>query len=954
MPPSSTTHTQTPRELLSTITPLLAHLAAMSPPTALAVSNAIPASQLFLSSDVPPSSTPQLPYPLVASSTASAVPAQLGQMTALQSNPVALTETSLIQAGLTPPPPFPLYLGPSTPEVQTHFADNLAVRRNSRSGPSITRLKLLLFPVTCGNNANPPQHVDPSVTADDPHPWSYQILQEDIGPMERQFECIGLVINMIVHDGLLSFSDIHHAIAQHQALSESPKIPSFNSDPDVSYLMSGWCLQQMWCVRNHTSLRCCKKAYKTGAYWCLQMLTAYASMVKAPVDTGGHSNPTLKHVFIIAPTYGNIVHSIEKCYVDDFRTPINLAKACLPHPCFVARAIFGLAFLPCMLENSYQAEEERCLQLCRSEDPNLYPTWGGSQVHSITCPPHPTVTLTVAPSLSSLSTSTSMVSSANRTTWLMQEENHDKGMVVDNDNDKENQSPGMAQPSVRRTHVELPANLTSSSFNGIHHLSRHTFHGLPLPSVHPNGTTLLRIHAKDVREAADVFWRVLLHIRSIMPKLPPGKVIVPRRHGEPVLPPQASVTNWWRPEVFLDGTIIQQGQGVSQSIYASVLAVNLMKIIDTTDPNCQFSRLPNNSLLVSPRFPILDLISDQAGFWWAVRFLLALFSTATGQACLPVQDMLIHVLLLHALGQCHYQIDHWTPSFIYSTDPAMGELMLPWLDLGKTQAMTGDPDGKDHLKEPVPQFLMAYCSDILSMSVGFGPHHAAVHENYNRAICAYLMLSNAVFDLLAAYHALHAGFHQPFSIEFGSLTRGLTLPSMIKDACECKNKTALEFIYWWFNNRLERVEQLIPHLEYDIGPIVNTPQNNLSFTHGEAETLAHRVSRAFQNTLKEYLRVDVKERGKQLLLAMMACPYLPTNPDKKLKFQFRLLNDNVRMDVPTMKSLWSFVHGCFQTIDIGYDGVLASLLVNGLWRGITIDSYFQGIFMGDVTCFNAE
>ncbi|KAK0506561.1 hypothetical protein EDD18DRAFT_1342951 [Armillaria luteobubalina] len=925
----------------------------MSPPAAPAVSNAVPASQLFPSSDVPPSSTPQLPYPLVASSTASAVPAWLGQTTALQSNPVALvaqmvstqsrpqppvpsffpascvvaaqTETSLIQAGLTPPPPFPLYSGPSTPEVQTHvnstsawhvrhlrshhaeFTDNLAVGRNSRSGPSITRLKLLLFPVACGNNANPPQHVDPSVTADDPHPWSYQILQEDIGPMECQFERIGLVINMIVHDGLLSFSNIHRAIAQHQALPESPKIPGFNSDPDASYLTSGWCLQQMRCVRNHTSLQCCEKAYKTGTYWCLQTLTAYASMVKAPVDTGGCSDPTLKHVFIIAPTYGNIVHGIEKCYVDDFQTPIDPAKACLPHPCFAARAIFGLAFLPHTLENSYQVEEERCLRLCRSEDPNLYPTWGGSQVRSITCPPHPTVAPTAAPSSSSPSTSTSMVSSANGTTRSTQEENHDKGMVVDNDNDKENQSPGMAQLS--------------------------DLLGIVKQRVSPSHK--LRIHAKDVREAADVSWRVLLHIGSIMPKLPPGEVIVPSHH-----------------EAFLDGTIIQQGQGVSQSIYVSVLAVNLMKIIDTTDPNCQFSRLPNDSLLVSPRFPIPDLTSDQAGFWWAVRFLLALFSTATGQACLPVQGALIHVLLPHALGQCRYQIDHWTPSFIYSTDPAMGELMLPWLDLGKTQAMTGDPDGKDRLKEPVPQFLMAYCSDILSVSGNpleslstffdlFLLPRLAAHSGIQTASCR-------------SYHALHAGFHQPFGIEFGSLTQGPTLPSMIKDACECKNKTALEFIYWWFDNRLERVEQLIPHLEYDIGPIVNTPQNNLSFAHGEAETLAHHMSRAFQNTLEEYLRVDVKERGKQLLLAMTASPYLPTNPDKKLKFQFRLLNDNIQMDVPTMKSLWSFIHGCFQTIDIGYDSVLASLLANGSWRGITVDSYFQGIFMGDVTCFNVE
>ncbi|KAK0224257.1 hypothetical protein IW262DRAFT_1295892 [Armillaria fumosa] len=900
MPPSSTARTRTPRELLSTITPSLAHLAVMSLPAAPAVSNAVPTTQLFPSSDLPPSSTPQLPYPLVASLTASAVAARLGQMTALQSNPAALMETSLIQAGLNPPPPFPLYSGPSTPEVQTHanstsaqraqhlrsrhaeFANNLTVGCNSRSGPSITRLKLLLCPVACGNNAHPPQHIDPSIHADDPHPWNFQILQEDIGPMDRQFECIGLVINMIVHDGLLSFSDFHRAIAQHQALPESPKIPGFNSDPDASYLTSGWCLQQMRCVRNQTSLRCCEKAYKTGAYWCLQTLTAYASMAKAPVDSGGHSDPTLKHVFIIAPTYGNIVHGIEKCYADDFQTPIDLAKACLPHPCFPARAMFGLAFLPCTLQNSYQAEEEQCLRLCHGEDPNLVPSM--SSQFPLETEPH-----------------------GRRSYFFsnippLQEENHDEVMVVDNDDDKENQPPGMAQPShppFVPTHVPRPPPPFSAP--------RWDYPGQDLLGIvkqRVSPSRKLQIHAKDVGEAADVFWHVLLHIGSIMHKLPPGEVIDPSRHSEPVLPPRASVTNWQWPEAFLDGTIIQRGQGVGQSIYASVLAVNLMKIIDTTDPNCQFSRLPNNSLLVSLRFPIPDLTSDQAA------------------------------------------------------DPAMGELMLPWLDLGKTQAVTADPDGKDCLKEPVPQFLMDYCSDILSVS---GNPLESLSTFFNlflllrpAARSGIRTASGSFFDALAAYHALHTGFHQLFGIEFGSLARGPTLPSMIKDTCERKEKMALEFIYWWFDNRLERVEQLIPHLEYDIGPIVNTPQNNLSFARGEAETLAHRVSRAFQNALKEYLRVNVKERGKQLLLAMTASPYLPANPDKKLKFQFRLLNDDVRMDVPTTKSLWSFVHGCFQTIDIGYDGVLASLLANGSWRGITVDSYLQGIFMGDVTSFNAQ
>ncbi|KAK0214220.1 hypothetical protein EDD85DRAFT_798998 [Armillaria nabsnona] len=320
------------------------------------------------------------------------------------------------------------------------------------------------------------------------------------------------------------------------------------------------------------------------------------------------------------------------------------------------------------------------------------------------------------------------------------------------------------------------------------------FHILLLPSVHPMGppwSGLVRhcqaegVTSCKLRIQLRMFKRQLmcsgdlLHIRLIMHKLPPGKVINPSHH-------------------------VQQ---VTQRLSPSL-----------------------------PRFPIPDL-------------------TSTKQVL------------------CRYQIDNWTPSFIYSANPAMGGLMLPWLDLGKSASMTADPDGKDHLKEPVPQFLMQRHPQPTRS--GIWTHQAAVHENQNRAICTYLMLGNAVFDALTAYHTLHAGFHQPFGIEFGSLARGPTLVHLMPAN---KEKTALEFIYWWFDNRLERVEQLIPHLEYDIGLIVNTPQNNLSLP-GEDETLAHPI--------QQKAEVSIQIAKRQHL-----------------------------DDVPTTKSLWSFVHGCFQTIDM--------------------------------------
>ncbi|KAK0184273.1 hypothetical protein F5146DRAFT_1145703 [Armillaria mellea] len=642
----------------------------------------------------------------------------------------------------------------------------------------------------CANNANPPQHVDPRIHADDPQPWDFQICQEDISAMDCQFECIGLVINITIHDGVLNFSDFHHAITQHQVLPDSPKIPSFNSDPEVSYQDSGWCLQQMQTHRGRSTLWCCKKAHKTGTYWSLNTLTNHASMVKAPVNSGIHSNPALKNIFIITPTHGNILHSIDRCYTTDFQPSIDLAKACLPHLCFPTRTMFNLAFLSRMLQQTYQGAEEQCLQLCRGEDPNLIPSMS-SDVCSIICPPNsPTNSSPPAPTSapsSSVSTSTSSalnplpvltstLTSGVRDMRLMQEENHnqdDQGMVVDDGDDKENQAPMMAQPS---SLLFVPAHVPQPPPFGPLQWDYPGQNLLGIVKQRVSANQKLHIYTKDVKEAADVFWHVLLHIGSIMHWLPPDQVLDPSLH------------------------------------------------------------------------------------------------------------------------------DEWTPSFIYSADPAMGELMLPWLDLGKMQAVTADPDGEHCLKKPIQQFLMTYCSDILSPhAVGFGQHQATVHENQNRAICAHLMLSNPLFDALAAYHALHKGFQQPFGTQFGLSAWGPILPSVIKDVCDHKNRTGLEFIYWWFDNRLEHVEQLIPHLVYDISPVVNTPQNRLSFAHNPNKSMRH---------------------GKQLLLAMMASPYLPANPDKKLVFQFRLLNANVEMNKPTMKSLWSFVHGCFQTVDIRYDGAL--------------------------------
>ncbi len=150
----------------------------------------------------------------------------------------------------------------------------------------------------------------------------------------------------------------------------------------------------------------------------------------------------------------------------------------------------------------------------------------------------------------------------------------------------------------------------------------------------------------------------------------------------------------------------------SQCCPPTSLAYSILRGAD-----CVFVRLPNNSQRLVPSFPVYDLTPEQQGFWWALGFLIALFSSKTGQACLPIAAPFFHVLLPSDLSQCRFQIDRWSPSFINSADPEIGELMLPWLALDKTQRVTDHTDTDDCLLEAVPTFLLAHCTDVVSVSV---------------------------------------------------------------------------------------------------------------------------------------------------------------------------------------------------------------------------------------------
>ncbi len=226
----------------------------------------------------------------------------------------------------------------------------------------------------------------------------------------------------------------------------------------------------------------------------------------------------------------------------------------------------------------------------------------------------------------------------------------------------------------------------------------------------------LVLEVKNVEEAVDVFWKILLHLGRLVHTLPEGGIINPDVHPGPLLPPNAVVRNWWKSTSFVNGEVRHPHTEGERTLYVAVLSANLTRLLNTTNADCVFVRLPNNSQLLVPRFPVYDLTPEQQGFWWALGFLIALFSSVTGQACLPIAAPFFHVLLSSELSQCRSQIDHWSPSFIYFTDPAIGRLMLPWLNLKKTQRVTDHTSIADYLRGIVPTFLLEYCTDVVTVS----------------------------------------------------------------------------------------------------------------------------------------------------------------------------------------------------------------------------------------------
>lgn len=105
----------------------------------------------------------------------------------------------------------------------------------------------------------------------------------------------------------------------------------------------------------------------------------------------------------------------------------------------------------------------------------------------------------------------------------------------------------------------------------------------------------LVLEVKSVKEAVEVFWKVLLHLGMLLHTLPEGETIDPLTHPGPLLPPNAVVRNWWSSASFLKGEVCPRQFSVGDSLYIAVLSTNLARLLDTTDADCVFVRLPNES-----------------------------------------------------------------------------------------------------------------------------------------------------------------------------------------------------------------------------------------------------------------------------------------------------------------------------------------------------------------------
>ncbi len=107
-------------------------------------------------------------------------------------------------------------------------------------------------------------------------------------------------------------------------------------------------------------------------------------------------------------------------------------------------------------------------------------------------------------------------------------------------------------------------------------------------------------------------------------------------------------------------------------------------------------------------------------------------------------------------------------------------------------------------------------------------------------------------------------------------------PSLISTVCSLALRSDQEFAYWFFNNKLETLDQLKDIIQYDITGVQHTELGR-RVARGIEGTFAELVRHRFQAALEDYLSKDLFRQGTQMLQTVTASPYLPPSSRDKIQ-----------------------------------------------------------------------
>ncbi|KAK0436744.1 hypothetical protein EV421DRAFT_1739432 [Armillaria borealis] len=175
--------------------------------------------------------------------------------------------------------------------------------------------------------------------------------------------------------------------------------------------------------------------------------------------------------------------------------------------------------------------------------------------------------------------------------------------------------------------------------------------------------------------------------------------------------------------------------------------------------------------------------------------------------------------------------------------PDISLFLHAWLDLEKSQPLSTHKRPDQRYLEPVPVFLNDHCDGIITFQPTLGVP----------------LLGACVSDSLPSSSTELTPHCQAFP-----------------------HFDDQEFAYWFFNNKLETLDQLKDIIWYDITGIKDTELGK-RVVQGIDGTFAELVRHQFQVALEDYLSKDLIRQGTQMLQTVTASPYLPPSSRDKIQ-----------------------------------------------------------------------